>query len=81
MLERDVSEIPDLRFEIRGLVCEPPWIACRLQFDCSPAGRFLGLDIGGRRVQFAEHVFYRVEDGRIVEVLSVLDKSAIEAQL
>ncbi|MFL9884134.1 ester cyclase [Paraburkholderia agricolaris] len=81
MLERDVSEIPDLRFDIELLVTEPPFVASRLRFDCSPQDTFLGLHVGGKRVTFAENVFYRFRGEKIAEVWSVLDKSAIEAQL
>ncbi|WP_030142286.1 ester cyclase, partial [Pseudomonas fluorescens] len=44
MLENDVSTITDLRFNIDLLVVEPPNVASRLLFDCSPRGRFLGLE-------------------------------------
>ncbi|MEB2845529.1 ester cyclase [Rhizobiales bacterium RZME27] len=81
MLINDFEQIPDLRFNIDLLVCEPPHVASRLAFDCSPKGRFLGLDVNGRRIRFAENVFYRFKNGRIVDVRSVLDKVAIEAQL
>jgi predicted ester cyclase len=81
MLERDFIEIPDLRFNIELLVCEPPFIASRLRFDCRPKGLFLGLSVNGKQVSFAENVFYRFRDGKIEEVWSVIDKPAIEAQL
>ena len=81
MLENDVREIPDLRFHIELLVVEAPMVASRLRFDCSPARSFLGLDVGGRRVTFCENVFYAFRDGKIASVWSVIDKSAIEAQL
>jgi predicted ester cyclase len=81
MLERDFREIPDLRFEIALLVAQPPLIASRLQFDCSPKGAFLGLRVDGQRVAFTENVFYAFRDGKIAEVWSVIDKAAIEAQL
>ena len=81
MLERDFAEIPDLYFNIQLLVSDPPTIASRLIFDCRPKGTFLGLDVNGRRVSFAENVFYQFGDGRITEVWSVIDKAAIEAQL
>lgn len=81
MLERDVAEIPDLAFRIELLVAEPPRIAARLVFDCTPVGTFLGLPVNGRRVLFHENVFYEVADGRIVDVRSVIDRAAIEAQL
>ena len=81
MLERDFKEIPDLRFNIELMVCEAPYVASGLRFDCSPNGLFLGLPVNGRRVAFTENVFYQFRDGKIAEVWSVIDKAAIEAQL
>lgn len=81
MLEQNVRDIPDLRFAIVLLVCDAERIASRLWFDCTPTGSFLGLAIDGRRVGFAENVFYEIRNGKIAEVWSVLDKVALEAQL
>jgi len=81
MLEKDYSDIPDLRFKIELLVADPPYVASRLAFHCSPKATFLGLDINGRTLSFTENVFYEFRDGKIVNVWSVLDKTAIEAQL
>lgn len=81
MLERDFRDIPDLRFHIELLVSDANHVASRLAFDCSPKGTFLGLGVNGKRVSFAENVFYEFRDGKIVQVWSVIDKAAIEAQL
>jgi predicted ester cyclase len=81
MLEKDFDEIPDLHFDIQLLICDPPCIASRLQFDCTPKGKFLGLGVNGRRVCFSENVFYEFRGERIWQVWSVIDKAAIEAQL
>ncbi len=81
MLERDFDDIPDLHFNVTMLMTDPPYIASRLSFDCTPKAAFLGLDVGGRRVSFAENVFYEFRDEKIREVWSVIDKAAIEAQL
>ncbi len=81
MLIKDFEDIPDLRFTIDRLACEPPLIAARLLFDCSPKGNFLGLRIDGRRISFAENVFYEVRNGKIADVFSVIDKAAIEDQI
>lgn len=81
MLEGDFEAIPDLRFTIEMLIADPPRIASRLRFDCSPKGTFLGLPVDGRRVSFGENVFYAFRDGKIAEVWSVIDKAAIERQL
>ncbi|OBZ96399.1 ester cyclase [Pararhizobium polonicum] len=81
MLERDFRDIPDLQFNIQLLISDPPHIAARLAFDCTPRGKFLGLDVNGRRISFTENVFYEFRDGKIVSVWSVIDKAAVEAQL
>ncbi|MGX9947566.1 ester cyclase [Bradyrhizobium denitrificans] len=81
MLMGNFAEIPDLRFDIRLLLSDPPHVASILSFDCRPRGTFLGLPVNGRRVAFAEHVFYAFREGRIAEVWSVIDKAAIELQL
>ncbi len=75
------SAIPDLHFDITLLICEPPHVASRLQFDCRPTGMLFGMAVNGRRVQFAENVFYEFLDRRIRNVWSVIDKAAIAAQL
>ena len=81
MLERDCCDIPDLYYEIQLLISDPPYIASRLEFDCTPKGTFLGLHVNGKRVSFAENVFYEFRRAKIRQVWSVIDKAAIEAQL
>ena len=81
MLGQDFRDLPDFAFKIELFVADPPYVAARLRFDCAPGGVFLGLPVNGRRLTFAENVFYVFRNGRIVEVWSVIDKAAIEAQL
>jgi predicted ester cyclase len=81
MLKRDFCEIPDLYFEVQLIVSDPPYIASRLGFDCTPKGMFLGLHVNGKRVSFTENVFYEFRREKIWQVWSVIDKAAIEAQL
>jgi predicted ester cyclase len=81
MLEEDFRAIPDLYFGIHLLVSEPPRIASRLSFDCTPKGTLFGIPVYGKRVVFSENVFYEFRDERIEKVWSVIDKVAIESQL
>ncbi len=81
MLVKDFEDIPDLRFNVQLLACSPPLVAARLAFKCSPKGKFLGLNVNGRLVSFAENVFYEFKLSKIASVWSVIDKAAIEAQL
>jgi predicted ester cyclase len=81
MLEEDFRDIPDLYFNIQLLISDPPFIASRLQFDCTPRANFLGLAVHGKRVMFTEHVFYEFRTEKISQVWSIVDRAAIEAQL
>lgn len=81
MLEENCRDIPDLHFHVDRIIANDGEIASRLRFDCTPVGHFLGVPVNGRRVVFHEHAFYRLREGKIAEVFSVIDKAAIEAQL
>ena len=81
MLERDVAAIPDLVFNIDLLAVDPPIVAARLLFSCTPVGELFGLPVNGRRLAFTENVFYRFAGRKIEAVWSVIDKAAIQAQL
>ena len=81
LLADDVRKIPDLHYEIQLLVVNADQVACRLWFDCTPRQVFLGMDAGGRRVSFAEHVFYRFRANRIENVWSLIDTDGIRRQL
>ena len=81
MLEHDFNEIPDLYFNVQLLISDPPYIASRLLFECTPKGKFFGLDINGKKISFTENVFYKYKDEKVSRVWSVIDKAAIESQL
>jgi predicted ester cyclase len=56
-------------------------VACRLVFRCTPRDEFLGFTPDGEPLEFAEHVFYRFDDGRIAAVWSLIDRWSIAAQV
>jgi len=68
LLERNFYEIPDLYFNVYLLISDPPYIASRLCFDCTPKGRFLGLHVNGKRISFTENVLYAFRRGKIDRV-------------
>lgn len=78
---RKLSRYSDLRFDVALLVHDQLRVASRLQFDCTPVADFLGLQVNGRRISFAENVIYQFAAGKIEAVWSIVDKAAIEAQL
>jgi predicted ester cyclase len=81
VLKKDFYEIPDLYFDIQLLISDPPYIASRLKFDCTPKGQFLGLHVNGKRVSFTENVFYEFRREKIWKVWSIIDKAANVFQL
>jgi predicted ester cyclase len=81
LLADDVRKIPDLHYDIQLLVVGADHVACRIWFDCTPQQEFLGIDTGGRRVSFAEHVFYRFRANRIEQVWSLIDADGIKRRL
>jgi predicted ester cyclase len=66
---------------IQLLISEPPRVASRLSFDCTPKAVLFGFHVNGKRVSFTENVFYEFRDQRIEQVWSVIDKAAIASQL
>ena len=81
LIAGNIAAIPDLYFDVALLVVEGDQIACRLNFDCTPRSKFLGLQPNGKSISFSEHVFYNLRDGKIDEVRSLLDRPAIESQM
>lgn len=84
-LADDLARIPDLHYDVQTLIAGPDEVASRIWFDCHPQGEFLGIPVNGRRVTFAEHVFYRFRSDpqgpRIAEVRSLIDTESIREQL
>lgn len=81
LIAADVEAVPDLFYDAQIVVASGDRVACRLVFACTPQRPFLGFTTTGRRLVFAEHVFYRFRDGRITEVSSLIDRFGIAAQL
>jgi len=81
MLAENISDIPDLYFNIDLLVVNEETVACRLKFDCTPVEEFMGIRVNGKKVSFTEHVFYKLKDKKIIEVWSLIDKDAIRSQV
>ena len=80
LLRRDAAEIPDLRYRADLLVVRGDLVACRIEFDCTPAS-FRGLPPATGRISFAEHVFYRYRGDRIERIWSLVDMDAVRRQL
>lgn len=81
MIAADIAAVPDLVYDPHLVVVSGDRVACRLVFRCTPREEFLGFTPDGEQVSFAEHVFYRFDEGRIAAVTSLIDRWSIAAQL
>ena len=79
LMEREA--VPDLYYHIELLVTNEDIVACRLNFNCTPVKEFMGIIPNGNRAIFSENVFYKLTQGKISLVLSLVDIDAIREQI
>lgn len=75
MIEDSFRQIKGLNFTITELVADDAsqQVASRLEFTGKPVEEFVGIQPTGRDVNFWEHAFYQLDEGKIVRVWSILD--------
>lgn len=84
LIESAFEGAPDIRFVVTMEIADADTVAARIMFDCVPKPpEFIGLAVSepGKRVRFAENVFYRFREGKIKRVWSVVDVKSVEDQL
>jgi len=79
--QEEREAIPDLYYRIEILLADKNTIASRLNFDCTPIKEFMGIIPNGNRAVFSENVFYRIAQGKIHTVLSLVDIDAVRKQI
>lgn len=74
-IETSFEEIQGLVFHLREVVCdtERQQVAAWIEFTGTPLTDFRGVRPTGRSVRFTEQVLYRLRDGKIELVWSLLD--------
>lgn len=72
---------PDATVTIEEVIAEGDTVAARFTFEGTHDGRFGGIEPTGKRVRETNMVFYRLEDGRIVERWHETDNLAMLTQL
>lgn len=83
LMEDSFSAISGLVFKVRHLVVdkERQQLAVRIEFSGTPVKEYAGVEPNGKAVNFAEHAFYWVEDGKISRVSTVIDWDAYRRQM
>lgn len=72
---------PDLRMEIDELVAERYLVATRLTLSGAHEGPWAGAEPTGRQIAMALMMFFRFEEGRLVELWESDDQPGFQQQL
>lgn len=83
MIQSSLDAISGLFFDIHTLAVDESrqQLAARIEFTGTPVKPYAGGVPNGRQVEFSEHVFYWLEQGRISHVLSIVDWEEYRSQL
>ena len=72
---------PDLRMEIDEMISEGDLVATRLTLSGTHRGPWRGAEPTGRRISMALMMFFRFENGRLVELWESDDQLGLRQQL
>jgi steroid delta-isomerase-like uncharacterized protein len=72
---------PDLTIHIDELVGEGDEVVWRVTASGTHQGPFQGVPATGKPVKFGAHYTFRIEDGKIVERWSTLDRLSVLVQI
>lgn len=75
------SAFPDLSFQILAILVEDELAAANLRFTGTHQGEWQGIQPSGQRIMVEEMMFFRFEDGKIVELWEVYDESTMLNQI
>lgn len=64
---------PDLRHETFEMVAEDDWVLVRLHYTGTHQGKIHGVEATGKSIDVNQHLSFRLENGRIVEMYSSAD--------
>lgn len=81
VLEGHVEAVPDLIWRPQDLAIDGDRVAARFFNKGTPVKEWLGSPPSGATVEYVEHVFHKIRDGRFIEQNFLLDALAIQQQL
>ncbi|RKF57451.1 hypothetical protein OnM2_074049 [Erysiphe neolycopersici] len=71
----------DFHISVQKLVVEGPTVATRFLVTCTPEKQYMGYPPNGKRIEYAEHVFYRFNGTKCCEISALIDIRAVKRQL
>lgn len=72
---------PDARFELLDVVAQGEQLAARLWLEGTHRGEFAGMPPTGKHMRVVDFALYRISNGKITDVWSVVDMLGMREQL
>jgi steroid delta-isomerase-like uncharacterized protein len=76
-----MKAFPDVHFVIEEVVEREDFLAARVTLEGTQRGDFAGIPATGRRMKVYDFAMYRIVDGKITDVWSLIDMHALREQL
>jgi len=76
-----MKAFPDIHFVIEDVVEREDCLAARVTLEGTQRGDLAGIPATGRRMKVYDFAMYRIVDGRITDVWSLIDMQAMRDQL
>ena len=75
------NAFPDVHFEIEDIVQQDDRLAARVTLQGTQRGEFAGIPATGRRMKVYDFATYRIVNGKITDVWSLIDMQGLRDQL
>ncbi|HSM57100.1 MAG TPA: ester cyclase [Candidatus Sulfomarinibacteraceae bacterium] len=72
---------PDLHFQLHEIIAEGDLVAARLTMTGTHSAPWKGIEPTGRKIKVSNMWFFRLRDGRIVDVWEEFDEHGLRQQL
>ena len=75
------NALPDLHYDLDGMVAEGDWVVARYTLNATHTGDFLGIPATGKKFTLKAAYCYRFENGKEIEDISYGDMLAFYQQI
>ena len=72
---------PDLKFEIHHMIQEKDMVAVNLTYTATHSGDWWGIPPSGNKISVAEMMFFRFDNGRLIEAWETYDEAGQRRQM
>lgn len=76
-----ITAFPDVKLTVEEVVREGDRLAARVTVEGTHKGEFAGIKPTGRTIKVANFAVYRIRDGKIAEMWSLVDTTQLRVQL